>query len=48
MSGQITVTVAGDERSVAQGTTAADLFDGDRGIVVARIGDRLVDLAHEL
>ena len=48
MSGQITVTVAGDERSVAQGTTAADLFDGDRGIVVARIGNRLVDLAHEL
>jgi threonyl-tRNA synthetase len=48
MSGQITVTIAGDERSVARGTTAADLFDGDRGIVVARIGDRLVDLAHEL
>jgi threonyl-tRNA synthetase len=48
MSGQITVTIAGDERSVARGTTAGDLFDGDRGIVVARIGDRLVDLAHEL
>jgi len=48
MSGQITVTIAGDQRSVAQGTTAADLFDGDRAIVVARIGDRLVDLAHEL
>jgi threonyl-tRNA synthetase len=48
MSAQITVTVAGDDRSVAQGTTAADLFEGDRGIVVARIGDRLVDLASEL
>jgi threonyl-tRNA synthetase len=48
MSAQITVTVAGDDRSVAQGTTAADLFEGDRSIVVARIGDRLVDLASEL
>jgi len=48
MSGQITVTIAGDERSVARGTTAAELFEGDRSIVVARIGDRLVDLAHEL
>src|SRR5436190_11431647 len=52
MSAQITVTVAGNERSVAPGTTAAELFDdlfsGDRRIVVARIGDRLVDLAHEL
>jgi len=48
MPAQITVTVAGDERSVAQGTTAAELFEGDRSIVVARIGDRLVDLAHEL
>jgi len=48
MPAQITVTVAGDERSVAQGTTAAELFEGYRSIVVARIGDRLVDLAHEL
>ena len=30
MSAQITVTVAGSERSVAEGTTAADLFEGDR------------------
>jgi threonyl-tRNA synthetase len=48
MSAQITVTVAGNERSVGHGTTAADLFDGDRRIVVARIGERLVDLANEL
>ena len=46
MSAQITVTVAGDERSVAEGTTAADLFADDRSVVVARVGDQLVDLAH--
>src|SRR3954467_13830296 len=48
----MTVTVAGNERSVAQGTTAADLFADDRSVVVARLSDasggRLVDLAHVL
>ena len=48
VSAQITVTVAGDERSVAEGTTAADLFADDRSVVVARVGDQLVDLAHVL
>ena len=51
MSAQITVSVAGSERSVAEGTTAGDLFEltgGDRAVVVARIDDRLVDLAHVL
>src|SRR6476469_3670322 len=48
VSAQISVTVAGDERSVAEGTTAADLFADDRGVVVARVGDQLVDLAHVL
>ena len=48
MSAQISVTVAGDERSVAEGTTAADLFADDRSVVVARVGDQLVDLAHVL
>ena len=48
MSAQISVTVAGDERSVAEGTTAADLFADDRTVVVARVGDQLVDLAHVL
>ncbi len=52
MPAQITVTVAGDERSVAEGTTAADLFADDRTVVVARLvdepGGRLVDLAHVL
>ncbi|WP_226345014.1 threonine--tRNA ligase [Agilicoccus flavus] len=51
MSSQITVSVAGEQRSVPAGTTAADLFDSRR-IVVARLlgeGDgRLVDLSHEL
>ena len=48
MSAQITVSVAGSERSVAEGTTAADLFAGDRAVVVARIADQLVDLAQVL
>jgi hypothetical protein len=48
VSAQISVTVAGDERSVAEGTTAADLFADDRSVVVARVGDQLVDLAHVL
>ena len=30
MSAQITVHVAGSERSVEQGTTAGELFEGDR------------------
>jgi threonyl-tRNA synthetase len=49
---QITVSVAGAERSVAQGTTAADLFaDAQRGpqaVVVARVDGELRDLAHVL
>ena len=32
MSAQITVNVAGNERSVAEGTTAADLFGADRTV----------------
>ncbi len=52
MSAQITVSVAGSERAVAEGTTAGQLFEGDRAVVVARLGDgsdsRLVDLAHVL
>ncbi|NLJ53179.1 MAG: hypothetical protein GX344_03465, partial [Intrasporangiaceae bacterium] len=48
MSAEITVHVAGSERSVPEGTTAADLFEGRREIVVARVGDELVDLAHVL
>jgi len=48
---QITVSVAGDERSVAAGTTAGDLFEqrtGPHAVVVARVGGELRDLSHEL
>ncbi|WP_298749134.1 threonine--tRNA ligase [uncultured Serinicoccus sp.] len=48
MSTQITVSVAGSERAVDQGTTAGDLFADDRQVVVARIGGELRDLRHEL
>ena len=48
MPAQITVTVGGSQRQVAPGTTAADLFEGDRDVVVARVNDVLRDLAHEL
>ena len=33
---------------MAEGTTAAELFSDDRTVVVARVGDQLVDLAHVL
>lgn len=48
MSAQITVNVAGDERSVSSGTTAAALFEGDREVLVARVNGEMRDLAHEL
>ncbi len=48
MPAQITVTIAGSERSVAAGTTSADLFSDDRRIVVARVNGELVDLSSEL
>ncbi|MFL6099812.1 MAG: threonine--tRNA ligase, partial [Actinomycetales bacterium] len=52
MSAQITVTVAGSERCVPAGTTAAELFAdeqrGPRAVVVARVGGQLRDLAHVL
>ncbi len=51
MSAQISVTVAGEQRTVAAGTTAADLFADDKRVVVARLlnqGGDLVDLAREL
>ena len=48
MSAQITVHVAGEERSVEHGTTAGDLFTGDRSVLVARVGGELRDLAHVL
>jgi threonyl-tRNA synthetase len=42
------ITVAGDQRQVASGTTAAELFAGDRSVVVARVNGQLRDLAHVL
>jgi threonyl-tRNA synthetase len=48
VSAQITVTVAGSERSVPEQTTAADLFEGDRTVLVARVNGELRDLAHLL
>jgi threonyl-tRNA synthetase len=42
-------TAAHEEpRAVTTGTTAADLFSGDRGVVVARVNGQLRDLAHPL
>ncbi|KGN33311.1 threonyl-tRNA synthetase [Knoellia sinensis KCTC 19936] len=48
MSSQITVHVAGDERSVGLDTTAADLFEGQREVLVARVNGELRDLTHVL
>jgi threonyl-tRNA synthetase len=44
MPAQITVHVAGSERSVAEGTTYGDLFEGDRAVLVARVDGELRDL----
>ncbi len=48
MAAEITVSVAGSERSVAAETTSADLFADDRSVVVARVNGELVDLTHPL
>ena len=45
---QIRISVAGRERQVAAGTTAAELFAGDRSVVAARVSGELRDLAHPL
>ena len=46
MPSPLTVTVSGVPRQVAEDTTAADLFAGDRSVVVARVNGELRDLAH--
>ena len=46
MSSDITVVIAGSERSVATGTTAAELLGEDKGALVARVNGELRDLAH--
>ncbi len=52
MSAQITVTVAGSERTVTEQTTAGELFEqngsADRSVVVARVNGELRDLFHVL
>jgi threonyl-tRNA synthetase len=44
----IRITVDGSERSVAPGTTAADLWADDRSVIAARVDGELKDLAHAL
>ena len=48
MSASISVVVAGAVRSVAEQTTAAELFGAERDVVVARVNGELRDLAHPL
>ena len=45
---EVTITVAGDARTAAAGTTASDLFDGDRTAIAARVNGALRDLATAL
>ena len=42
------VSLDGVDRSVAEGTTAGDLFADDRSVVVARVGGELRDLSYVL
>ena len=46
MSAQLTVNVAGDERTVDAGTTAGELFPDVKGLLVARVNGELRDLYH--
>jgi threonyl-tRNA synthetase len=45
---QITLTVDGDERTVAEGTTGTDLYGDRREVVVVRVDGELRDLATPL
>ena len=42
----VRITLAGDERTVAAGTTTAELFAADRSMVVARVNGELKDLGY--
>ena len=44
----VSIRLDGVDRSVTEGTTAAELFADDRSIVVARVGGELRDLAYVL
>ncbi|HET6754446.1 MAG TPA: threonine--tRNA ligase [Jiangellaceae bacterium] len=48
MSEQIRVVVAGVERSIDVGTTAADVFADDPEVIAAKVSGELADLAREL
>ncbi len=48
MSDQVTVQVDGRDTTVNSGTSAADLFTGDRSVVVCRVDGELRDLSHEV
>ncbi|MBC9957720.1 threonine--tRNA ligase [Yimella sp. cx-51] len=48
MSSQITVSVAGSERAVDQGTTGSDLFGNDKTVVAMRVDGELQDLFREV
>ena len=48
MSAQLTLTIAGSERSVQQGTTGTDLFGDDRTVVAMKVDDELQDLFREV
>jgi threonyl-tRNA synthetase len=48
VSEQIRVVVAGIERSIDVGTTAADLFADEPEVIAAKVGGELTDLAREL
>ena len=48
MSDQIRIVVAGSERQVDAGTTAADLFAGERSVIAAKVHGELADLARVL
>src|SRR5215218_2267558 len=43
---RIAVHLVQDERAVEAGTTAGELFDGDRAVVAARVNGVLRDLSH--
>jgi threonyl-tRNA synthetase len=45
---EVVVVVAGDQRAVEPGTTAAELFIDDRSVVVATVNGELRDLTWEL
>jgi threonyl-tRNA synthetase len=47
-SAEVTVTVAGSPQTVSAGSTAAELFAGDKATLVARVNGELRDLAHVL